>query len=110
MDRRLGSPDGRWLAFVSADGEGWGLYTTDPQGHNENLIVRSNPRLPSVLAWNRPAWSPDGQHLIYVVEEQNSAGLMKIRIDGDMPTPLKTDELVNWSNPVWVAGRKPPSF
>ena len=98
------SPDGRWLAFVSVDDEGWGLYITDPQGHNENLIVRSNPLLPSVLAWNRPAWSPDGQHLIYVVEEQNSAGLMKIRIDGDMPTPLKTDELVNWSNPVWSPG------
>ena len=98
------SPDGRWLAFVSGDDEGWGLYITDPQGHNENLIVRSNPIPLSMLAWNRPAWSPDGQHLIYVVEEQNSAGLMKIRIDGDMPTRLKTDELVNWSNPVWSPG------
>ena len=98
------SPDGRWLAFVSGDDEGWGLYITDPQGHNENLIVRSNPIPLSMLAWNRPAWSPDSQHLIYVVEEQNSEGLMKIRIDGNMPTRLKTDELVNWSNPVWSPG------
>ena len=98
------SPDGRWLAFMSGDDQGWGLYITDPQGHNENLIVRSNPIPLSMLAWNRPAWSPDSQHLIYVVEEQNSEGLMKIRIDGNMPTQLKTDELVNWLSPVWAPG------
>ena len=96
------SPNGRWLAFMSGDNQGnWGLYVTDPQGHNENLIIHSPS--PPVYApyWDHPAWSPDGQHLIYVVEEQNSEGLMKIRIDGDMPTRLKTDELVNWLSPVW---------
>ena len=99
------SPDGRWLAVMSGDNQGgWGLYVTDPQGHNENLIVRLT-RIPlSVLTWNRPAWSPDSQHLIYVVEEQNSEGLMKIQIDGDMPTQLKTGELVNWLSPVWAPG------
>lgn len=99
------SPDGRQLAFIATDDQrGWGLYVTDPQGHNENLIVRLT-RLPQfVLDWNRPAWSPDSQHLIYVVEEQNSEGLMKIRIDGDMPTQLKTGELVNWLSPVWSPG------
>ena len=99
------SPDGRGLAFTSGDNQaGWGLYVTDPQGHNENLIVHSTHSLPSVLNWDRPAWSPDGQHLIYVVEKQNSEGLMKIRIDGDMPTRLKTGELVNWLSPVWSPG------
>ena len=98
------SPDGRGLAFMSGDDQGWGLYVTDPQGHNENLIVRLTHSLPSVLTWDRPAWSPDSQHLIYVVEEQNSEGLMKIRIDGDMPTQLKTGELVNWLSPVWSPG------
>ena len=99
------SSDGRWLAFMSGDNQGgWGLYVTDPQGHNENLIVQSTHSLLSVLNWDRPAWSPDSQHLIYVVEDQNSAGLMKIRIDGDMPTQLKTGELVNWLSPVWSPG------
>ena len=98
------SPDGRWLAFMSGDNQGWGLYVTDPQGHNENLIVRLSHSLPSVLNWDRPTWHPDGQHLIYVVEEQNSEGLMKIRIDGDMPTQLKTGELANWLSPVWSPG------
>ena len=98
------SPDGRWLAFMSGDDQGgWGLYVTDPQGHNENLIVHLDSRL-SVLNWNRPAWSPDSQYLIYVVEEQNPEGLTKIRIDGDMPTRLKTGELVNWLSPVWSPG------
>ena len=98
------SPDGKWLAFMSGDTQGSGLYVTDPQGHNENLIVRLPHSLLSALNWDRPTWHPDGQHLIYVVEEQNSEGLMKIRIDGDMPTRLKTDELVNWLSPVWSPG------
>ncbi len=99
------SPDGKWLAVMSGDNQGgWGLYVTDPQGHNENLIVHWTHPSPSVLTWDRPAWSPDSQHLIYVVEEQNSEGLMKIRIDGDMPTQLKTGELVNWLSPVWSPG------
>lgn len=99
------SPDGRWLAVISRDNQGGrGLYVTDPQGHNENLIVHLGRPSLSVLTWNRPAWSPDSQHLIYVVEEQNAEGLMKIRIDGDMPTQLKTGELVNWLSPVWSPG------
>ena len=99
------SPDGRWIAFMSGDNQGgWGLYVTDPQGHNENLIVHSTRPLVYAITWNRPAWSPDSQHLIYVVEEQNSEGLMKIGIDGDMPTQLKTGELVNWLSPVWSPG------
>ena len=105
------SPDGRWIAFMSGDAQtdwgqvvDWGLYVTDPQGHHENLITRFQLTHFSGLAWFRPAWSPDSQHLIYAVEEQNSAGLMKIRIDEKVPTPLKTDELMNWSTPVWSPG------
>ena len=98
------SPDGRWLAFVSGDDQGLIFYVTDPQGNNENLVVRSIPIHLSTTVWNRPTWSPDSQHLIYVVEEQNSEGLMKIGIDGDMPTQLKTGELVNWLSPVWSPG------
>ena len=102
------SPDGRWIAFMSGDAQvdweqvvDWGLYVTDPQGRHENLITRLKLTHLSGLGWFRPAWSPDSQHLIYAVEEQNSAGLMKIRIDEKVPTPLKTDELINWSSPVW---------
>ena len=99
------SPDGRWIAFMSGDDQiDWGLYVTDPQGRHENLITRFKLTYLSGLAWYRPAWSPDSQHLIYAVEEQNSAGLMKIRIDEKGPTSLKTDELVNWSSPVWSPG------
>ena len=105
------SPDGRWIAFMSGDAQvdweqvvDWGLYITDPQGHHEHLITRFKLTYLSGLSWFRPAWSPDSQHLIYAVEEQNSAGLMKIRLDEKGPTPLKTDELMNWSTPVWSPG------
>ena len=98
------SPDGRWIAFVSGDEQSWGLYVTDSHGHNEKVIVRSNPIHSLYLAWNRPAWSPDSQYLIYAIEEQHSTSLMKIRINGDMPTRLKTDELVDSLSPVWLPG------
>ena len=105
------SPNGRWIAFMSGDAQvdweqvvDWGLYITDPQGHHERLVTRFKLTYLSDLSWFRPAWSPDSQHLIYAVEEQNSAGLMKIRIDKKAPTPLKTDELMNWSMPVWSPG------
>ena len=35
---------------------------------------------------------------------------MKIRIDGEMSTPLKTGELVNWLSPVWSPGGNNPLF
>ena len=96
------APNGKWIAFMSGDDqEDWGLYVTDPQGHHENLITRFKLTYFSSLHWLRPAWSPDSQYLIYAVEQKKSPGLMKIRIDEEVPTPLKTDELINWSNPVW---------
>lgn len=98
------SPDGKWLAFVSADEQSWGLYVTNPHGQNEEILVRSNPIRSLYLAWNRPAWSPDSQHLIYTTEVQHSTSLIKIGIDGDMLTRLKTDELVGRLSPVWSPG------
>ncbi len=96
------SPDGRRIAFMSGDDqEDWGLYVTDPQGNNENLITRFQLTYFSGLPWYRPAWSPDSQYLIYAVEQKKLTGLMKIQIDEKVPIQLKTDELINWASPVW---------
>ena len=97
------SPDGRWLAFGAGNERIWGIYVIDPQGDSETLVFRTDVSVLTGLALvSRPTWSPDGQHLIYINPEHgDGAGLMKIRVDGGIPTHLKTRELINWVNPVW---------
>ena len=97
------SPDGKWLAFGAGNERIWGIYVIDPQGDNETLVFRTDvSELTGLALVSRPTWSPDGQHLIYINPEHgDGAGLMKIRVDGGIPTHLKTRELRNWLNPVW---------
>ncbi len=99
------SPDGNWLAFGSGDGRSWGIYLIDPQGRNETRVFHSHVSQRDGTG-GRPAWSPDGQHLVFIAPwleawSEGGAGLIKIRVDGGMPTYLKTEELIQWRNPVW---------
>ena len=100
------SPDGKWLAFGSGDKGGWGIYLVDPQGGNETQIFHSNASNLDYSVLGRPAWSPDSQHLIFVAPwaeawREGYAGLVRIRVDGGIPTYLKTEELSHWESPVW---------
>ena len=100
------SPDGKWLAFGSGDKRGWGIYLVDPQGGNETQIFHSNASKLDNSVLGRPAWSPDSRHLVFVAPwaeawREGYAGLVRIRVDGGIPTYLKTEELSQWENPVW---------
>ena len=100
------SPDGKWLAFGSGDKRGWGIYLVDPQGGNETQIFHSNASNLDYSVLGRPAWSPDSQHLVFVAPwaeawREGYAGLVRIRVDGGIPTYLKTQELGYWESPVW---------
>ena len=100
------SPDGKWLAFGSGDKRSWGIYLVDPQGGNESRIFHSNASNLDYSVLGRPAWSPDSRHLVFVAPwaeawREGYAGLVRIRIDGGIPTYLKTEELSHWENPVW---------
>ena len=96
------SPNGKWLAFGSGDERSWGLYLIDLAGHNEIPIFRSNLSGLDTHAVFRPAWSPDSQHLVFIAPwKEGEAGLMKITVDGEIKTPLRTDGLTHWWSPVW---------
>ena len=100
------SPNGKWLAFGSGDKRGWGIYLVDPQGGNETQIFHSNASNLDYSVLGRPAWSPDSRHLVFVAPwaeawREGYAGLVRIRVDGGIPTYLKTEELSHWENPVW---------
>ncbi len=92
------SPDGKWIAFGSGDRRSWGFYLIDPQSRDETRIFHSNVSELDFQSTSQPAWSPDSQHLVFVDPwREGDVGLIKIRVDGGLPTPLSTDEFM----PVW---------
>lgn len=96
------SPEGRWLAFGAGDARSWGIYLIDPQGDSETLIIRSEVNDLTVDAFSRPTWSPDSRHLIYVDPEFfDDVDLMKVKVDGSMPTQLNTAGLSLCAHPLW---------
>ena len=96
------SPDAKWLAFGAGNFRKWGIYLTDPQGRNERLIFRSNVSQLDTRTAGGPTWSPDGQHLVFVEPwDEANLGLIRIRVDGAMPTALNTGDLTRWRAPKW---------
>ena len=96
------SRDGEWLAFRSGDKQHWGIYLIDPQGRNETLIVRSEVSELIGRAVSRPTWSPDSQHLVFNDPVQaEDLGLLRVSIDGGIPTHLNTDGLSYCAHPLW---------
>lgn len=78
-DARL-SPDGQWVAFS--------LATLDRGDSNDLFAVRLSDGLRRKLTHDpglehSPAWSPDGQRLLYIAKARNQAGhLWEVRLDG----------------------------
>lgn len=54
------SPDGRRLAFHLATGEGYQVWTSDAEGGQRTKVAAARGHL-----YFAPAWSPDGQWLLY---------------------------------------------
>lgn len=86
------SPDGSKLAFTSLNR----LYIMDmPNGEPKRLTSAD-------MTEAQPAWSPDGNSLVYVTWEDATGGSMyKVNIEG-RPRPVKlTKESAIYSTPVW---------
>jgi Tol biopolymer transport system component len=68
------SPDGRWIAYLSNETGGAGIYVRPfPHGEGKWQIATD---LPSVPAW--PNWSADGKTLYFM----STAGIMALSIGG----------------------------
>lgn len=106
------SPDGRYLAFVSdkmpraavfsvvypAQSEASSqLYIADADGSNPRLITQG-PGLRS-----HPAWSPDGQKLVFVLGTPNQGGdIYSVNIDGSNLVNLtNSDGVGDYAYPEW---------
>lgn len=96
------SPDGRYLAYTSADAMHlmeWTIWIRDLQAKTE---FRLTPRVPAGRSsLNRyPRWTPDGRHLVYLRDADGKTQLMWARVDGSSePEVLWTG---GGSGPAWL--------
>jgi Tol biopolymer transport system component len=85
------SPDGRWIAFLSGQKVGSGIFLVHPDGTGLHAI--GNRHLE--LGGSAPAWSPDGRTLVYSRETTKGAALWAIGADGSRPRALLTGHFVS---------------
>jgi dipeptidyl aminopeptidase/acylaminoacyl peptidase len=72
------SPDGRWIAFLSGQKVGSGIFLIHPDGTGLHAIGNRHLELGA----NPPAWSPDGRTLVYTRQTANGQQLWAIGMDG----------------------------
>lgn len=101
LDNYLVDPDwqpgGGRIVFQRKQGDHWEIFAVNPDGSGLAALTRPVTALVEQLPSNvSPAWSPDGQFIVYLSnrEENNSAGRWRIWVmnaDGSNQHPLPVD-------------------
>lgn len=98
------SPDGQRIAFVSGrdvsgdtTGGSWrrDLYVMDADGSNVRGLTSSNSGA------RNPAWSPDGNRIVYEGNHDGYGGILEVPVDGGTPTLLFSTPGVDMQ-PAWA--------
>ena len=90
------SPDGKRIAYVSAESGGYDLWVCDIDGANNRRVVAMYPE-----ECLNPSWSPDGEWIAYTARDD----AFKVRVDGSEPPinlsygngPAGGHEYVRWT-------------
>jgi imidazolonepropionase-like amidohydrolase/Tol biopolymer transport system component len=86
------SPDGKRIAFVALDR----LYTVDWPSGTPRRVTTAN------IGEYQPAWSPDGQWLVYTTWSTGQGGaLYKVRSDGRSQPQRLTTSSALFQQPTW---------
>ncbi|HEX9795814.1 MAG TPA: hypothetical protein VGA52_02365 [Anaerolineales bacterium] len=95
-------PSGEHVAVAAVnDGGGMDLWLVDREGQGELLLNCAGD------SCQQPAWTPDGQRVIFVrlpagsADEPAQGRLWTIRPDGSEPAPLYQEESRAGADPVW---------
>lgn len=81
------SPDGRYIVFQScrnANDRAFNLWRVDADGRNPMQLTRGTYD-------SEPTFSPDGESVVYVAQEDHVPKLRRVPIGGGQPVPM-TDE------------------
>jgi Tol biopolymer transport system component/tRNA A-37 threonylcarbamoyl transferase component Bud32 len=77
------SPDGRYVAFVSNRGVGWGVWRMNIDGGDAKELMRN------VDQGALPQWSPDSRFVFYVTRDRaGRLALWKVPADGGEPAKV----------------------
>jgi Tol biopolymer transport system component len=77
------SPDGRYIVFQSCrnGNTAFNIWRVDADGSNPTQLTRGTYD-------SEPAFSPDGESVVYVTEEEHVPKLRRVPIGGGDPVPL----------------------
>ena len=76
------APDGRRIAWTSADGDRTSLWIMDSDGGHSRTLTDS------LTLRGNPAWAPDGKSIVAAVVRDGEPRLTKIPLDGSAPQTL----------------------
>lgn len=99
-------PNGGRIAFQSKRGDHWEIFAVNPDGSGQVALTRPVTTLVDELPDNvAPAWSPDGQYIVYLSsrDAENDQGPWRIWVmnaDGtnQHPLPVELDIQYNFAN------------
>jgi len=89
------APGGRFVAMVLSKGGKPDLYVADIHGRGLQQLTRSREGVSS------PCWSPDGQSICYVSNDDGPALLYRIGANGGAPQRIRTVGVYNATEPDW---------
>jgi len=86
------SPDGRWLSYLTADGDWEDLVVMDITSGEKRVLVKGDGFALAPLAWVQGVrsygWSHTGESLYYLRYAQGSATLWQVELGNGHSTPI----------------------
>ena len=88
------SPDGRWLSYITSNGEWEDLIARDLETGQERTLVKGDGFMLSLPAWvqgtRSQGWNPSSQWIYYFRNQQGMFSLWKVELQTGQSTRIPT--------------------